>query len=68
MVEKSVSAYLNTSCGAFPLLCTGLLCQLQALLMTVVLISPAQLHGGKRTLKSVHIYKRKTLKEGEKKS
>lgn len=36
--------------------------------MTMVLISPAQLHGGKCTLKSACIYKRKILKEGKKRA
>lgn len=59
-------ACLKTSSRMFPVLCTGQLCQFWAFLVKMLLISAAELHGGKRSLKSAHVCRREGLKGGEK--
>lgn len=55
-------ACVKTSSWVFPVLCTGQLCQLWAFLVKMLLISAAELHGGKRSLKTAHVCRRESLK------
>lgn len=59
-------ACLKTSSWVFPVLCTGQLFQFGAFLVKMLLISAAELHGGKRSLKTAHVCRREGLKGGEK--
>lgn len=57
---------VKTSSWVFPVLCTGQLCQLWAFLVKMLLISAAELHGGKHSLKTAHVCRRESLKGGKK--
>lgn len=59
-------ACLKTSGWVFPAFCTGQLCQLWAFLFKMLLISAAELHGGKHSLKTAHVCRRESLKGGKK--
>lgn len=61
-------ACLKTSSWVFPAFCTGQLCQLWAFLFKMLLISAAELHGGKHSLKTAHVCRRESLKGGEKRT
>lgn len=56
-------ACLKTSGGALAVLCAG---QLWAFLGKMLLISAAGLHGGKRSLKTALVCRKKSLKRGKK--
>lgn len=57
---------VQTGSWMFPVLCTGQLCHLREFLVQMLLISAAELHGRKRSLKTAHVCRRESLKGGKK--